>query len=155
MVGIGGDYLFAGTGGSRVIDMYEQMAKEGELTARVSVNIMAGLNGLSTYDSIIGGAAAKKVPALTDRKWVDACAVKLFGDSMWLRPDGRKTGGSSYFPGNTIEEQQEEITRTIVELHRMGYQIGIHSTGAAGSIPLWMPMLKRWSCTPGKTCAIL
>lgn len=58
MVGIGGDYLFAGTGGSRVIDMYEQMAKEGELTARVSVNIMAGLNGLSTYDSIIGGAAA-------------------------------------------------------------------------------------------------
>ena len=43
-----------------VIDMYEQMAKEGELTARVSVNIMAGLNGLSTYDSIIGGAPLKR-----------------------------------------------------------------------------------------------
>lgn len=150
MVGIGGDYLFAGTGGSRVIDMYEQMAKEGELTARVSVNIMAGLNGLSTYDSIIGGAAAKKVPALTDRKWVDACAVKLFGDSMWLRPDGRKTGGSSYFPGNTIEEQQEEITRTIVELHRMGYQIGIHSTGGCGIDTIVDAYVKAMELYPGK-----
>lgn len=132
MVGIGGDYLFAGAGGSRVIEMYEKMAREGELSARVSVNIMAGLNGLSTYEAIIAGAKSKAVPELKDRNWVDARAVKLFGDSMWLRPDGRKTGGDSYFPGTSIEEQREEITRTITKLHRMGYQIGIHSTGGCG-----------------------
>ncbi|MCB6608280.1 amidohydrolase [[Clostridium] symbiosum] len=150
MVGIGGDHLFAGAGGSRVIDVYEAMGEAGELTARVSVNIMAGLNGLSTYDAIIGGAGAGRVPELKDRNWVDACAVKLFGDSMWLRPDGRKTGGSSYFPGDTIEEQREEITRTIVELHRMGYQIGIHSTGGCGIDTIVDAYVKAMELYPGK-----
>lgn len=150
MVGIGGDYLFAGTGGSRVIAMYEKLAGEGELTARVSVNIMAGLNGLSTYDAIIAGARAGAVPQLKDRNWVDACAVKLFGDSMWLRPDGRKTGGNSYFPGKTIKEQREEITRTIVELHRMGYQIGIHSTGGCGIDAIVDAYIRAMELYPGK-----
>lgn len=150
ITGIGGDYIFAGAAGSRVIHMYERMAEKGELTARVSVNILAGLNGLSTYEAIIDGARADRVPLIKDKNWVNADAVKLFGDSMWLRPDGRKTGGSSYFPGDTMEEQKEEITKTIIELHRMGYQVGIHSTGGCGIDTIVDAYVEAMELYPGK-----
>lgn len=150
MVGIGGDYIFAGAAGSRVIEAYERMAEAGTLTARVSVNILAGLNGLSTFDAIVGGVKADKVPKIEDKNWLNACAVKIFGDSMWLRPDGRKTGGCSYFPGRTEQEQKEEITRTIVELHRMGYQVGIHSTGGYGIDTIVDAYVKAMELYPGK-----
>lgn len=150
IAGIGGDYLFAGAAGSRVIGIYEKMAEEGKLTARVSVNILAGLSGLSTYESIVRGSGAKKLPEIKDRDWLDAPAVKIFGDSMWLRPSGQKTGGCSYFPGETIEEQQEEITRTIVKLHQMGYQVGIHSTGGLGIDTIIDAYIQAMELYPGK-----
>ena len=43
ILGIGGDHLFFGTWGRRVIEIYEKMFREGKLTARVSINIMADL----------------------------------------------------------------------------------------------------------------
>lgn len=150
IVGVGGDYIFAGAASSRVIEQYERMAEAGELTARVSVNILAGVHGLSTYDAVIEGVQQKKVPQIKDKNWVDASAVKLFGDSMWLRPTGRKTGGASYFPGDTDAEQREELTRTIVELHRLGYQVGIHSTGGQGIDTIVNAYVKAMELYPGK-----
>lgn len=150
IAGIGGDYIFAGAAGSRAIDAYERMARQGRLTARVNVNVLAGLKGLSTFEAIVEGAKRRRIPEIADKNWVDAGAVKIFGDSMWLRKSGRKTGGSSYFPGDTDEAQREEITRTIVELHRLGFQIGIHSTGGAGIDAIVDAYARAEQLYPGK-----
>lgn len=132
IAGIGGDYLFGGAAGSRAIEAYEAMERKGELTARVSVNMLAGLNGISSYDAIVGGAKAYVCPEIQDEAWLNVKAIKIFGESMWLRKGARKEGGASYFPGKTDEEQRAEMTRTIIELHKMGWQMGIHSTGGQG-----------------------
>lgn len=73
-----------------------------------------------------------KLPEFRDPNWVQARTVKIFGDQgLWLRPrEDRPDGeGRSVFPGVTNEEQMEELRRTIIELHRRGWQVGIHALG--------------------------
>jgi predicted amidohydrolase YtcJ len=72
------------------------------------------------------------LPAFKDRNWVKADAIKLFGDQgAWLRPrEDRPSGeGRSVFPGLSDEGQADEIGRTIIELHRRGWQVCMHAIG--------------------------
>lgn len=123
ILGIGGNYLFCGTWGEKVIDVYEKMAREGKLTARVSVNIMAGLEGVQGYDAIVEGLKETKLPEFQDKNWVKADIVKIFADAA------PSLDNTYVFHGNTEEEQRQELIDTIVEVHRQGWQIGLHATG--------------------------
>lgn len=130
ILGIGGNYIYRGTWGEKVIEVYEKMAREGKLTARVSVNIMAGLDGVQGYDAIIGGLEQTKLPEFHDKNWVKADTIKIFAD-------GAPSHDNSYvFHGETEEDRRQELIDTIVEVHRQGWQMGIHTTGdkAAGAI---------------------
>lgn len=132
IVGLGGDNLILGSWGSRVIDVYEKMYEEGKLTARVSCNVFPSIDGIQSYESIIKGLDRTKLPEFKDKNWVKADCVKIFCDQgRWLRenPPGCDNHGRSVFPGETDEEQAEELTKTVMEVHKRGWQIGIHAIG--------------------------
>ena len=123
ILGIGGDHLFFGTWGRRVIEIYEKMFREGKLTARVSINIMAGLEGVQGYDAIVGGLKQTSLPDFRDRNWVKADIIKIFGDGAPV-PEG----GYGSFYGATREEQREGLINSIIEAHRRGWQVAVHAT---------------------------
>ena len=132
VVGLGVENIFMGVGRDRAIHIYEKMFEEGKLTARVSLDINPCVDGVESYSSIMAAMDRLRLPAFKDRNWVKADAIKLFGDQgAWLRPrEDRPDGeGRSVFPGETDEEQAEEIARTIVELHRRGWQVCMHAIG--------------------------
>lgn len=131
-VGPGVENIFMGVSRERSIHVYERMFEEGKLTARVSLNINACIDGVESYSSVIDAMDRMSLPVFKDRNWVKADTIKLFGDQgAWLRPRADRPDGEgrSVFPGLTNEEQADEITRTIVELHRRGWQVCMHAIG--------------------------
>lgn len=91
------------------MEIYERMAREGRLTARVSLHINPCVDGVESYDSILRALDEMKLPEFRDPNWVQARTVKIFGDQgLWLRPrEDRPDGeGRSVFPGVTGEEQE-------------------------------------------------
>lgn len=132
ILGIGGNQLLCGTWGEKSIAVYEKLFREGKLTARVSINLLAGLDGIQSYQTIIEGLRQTKLPEFKDRNWVKAETVKIFGDGGgWLRADNKvvEDHSRSTFPGASAEEQEAEIIKTIIEVHRQGWQLGIHAIG--------------------------
>jgi len=152
IVGPGGDYLFCGAWGRRVLEAYARLWQAGKLTARCAINVLTGLNGAQSYEAIIGGLDQLELPEFTDRTRLQAKAVKVFGDKDWHRPQEAKTGrfGSCTFPGATEKEQIENYTSTIVELHRRGWQIGVHMTGGKGVDVAIAAFLEAQRLYPGK-----
>ncbi|MFQ6970115.1 MAG: amidohydrolase [Enterocloster aldenensis] len=133
ILGEGGEYLYRSTWGTRPMWIYEKLRQEGKLTARVNINIFSSIMGEASYDAIIRGTDRIRTPEWGDREWVKADAVKFFVDTdgpHWLRkePDRPEGAGGSAWNGSD-EEQADEIRRTIIELHRKGWQMGIHSMG--------------------------
>jgi len=132
VVGLGVENTFMGVSRELAIHVYERMFEEGKLTARVSLNINPCIDGVESYASIMEAMDKMILPDFKDRNWVKADAIKLFGDQgAWLRAREDRPGGAgrSIFPGQTDEEQANEITRTIVEVHRRGWQVCIHAIG--------------------------
>lgn len=132
ILGEGGEHVFRGTWGTRPIEIYEKMAERGELTARVSVNVFSAIQGAESYDAIIRGTDRIRLPEFKDRNWVKADAVKFFvdlGGPTWQRKGVRPEGSFVTAWGLEEEELIQEVQRTIIELHRMGWQVCIHSCG--------------------------
>ncbi|GHT79282.1 hypothetical protein FACS1894130_07540 [Spirochaetia bacterium] len=132
IVGRGLERIFFGVGREKVIHVYEKLRREGRLTARVSMAINPCVEGIEDYKNTLRGIDEMSLPDFKDKNWVKADAIKLFGDQgIWLRPrEDRPDGmGRSVFPGQTNDEQVEELRRTIVELHRRGWQVCIHAIG--------------------------
>lgn len=132
IAGIGGNDICFGTFGEEAIRGYERLRGEGKLTARVFINLLSGKDGVQSYDTIIGGIEEMELPEFGDRRWVRADAVKFFGDDGWERDLPANQNGYSMFPGETYEQQAQEMRRTIKELHRRGWQMAIHLTGGLG-----------------------
>jgi predicted amidohydrolase YtcJ len=154
IVGIGGDNLILGSWGSRAINIYEKMHREGKLTARVSCNVFAAIDGIQSYDSIIEGLEKTELPEFKDRNWVKAETVKIFCDQgYWRREErlGFNNRSRSVFPGETDEEQAEEITKTILEVHRRGWQIGVHTIGGRSIDTVVKAYVKAQQEYPGKS----
>ena len=153
ILGEGGEHLFRGTWGTRVIELYEKLAEEGRLTARVSVDVFSAILGQASYDAIIRGTDRVRLPEFKDRNWVKADAIKFFvdlGGPTWQRPGIRPEGSFASSWDGTEEEQIREITRTIIELHRKGWQICVHSCGG-GSMDCCIEALAQANQTyPGK-----
>lgn len=132
IAGIGGNDLCFGTFGEEAISGYETLRREGRLTARVFINILAGKGGVQSYDSIMGGLKEMKLPELGDRRWVRADAVKIFVDDGWERKPSEEENGYCMFPGATEQEQAEEMKKTLKGLHGAGWQMALHLTGGRG-----------------------
>lgn len=132
IAGIGGNDMCFGTFGEEAINGYERLRREGKLTARVFINLLAGKDGVQSYDAIIEGLEEMKMPEFGDSRWVKADAVKFFGDDGWERDLPPEKNGYSMFPGESEKEQAEETRKTILELHKRGWQMAIHLTGGRG-----------------------
>jgi len=132
IVGSGLENVFMGVARERAAHVYERMAREGRLTARVSLGVNPCVAGIESFSSVMEAVDRLDLPVFKDKNLVKADALKLFGDQgAWLRPREGRPGseGRSIFPGSTGEEQADEITRTIIELHRRGWQVCIHAIG--------------------------
>jgi predicted amidohydrolase YtcJ len=132
IIGRGLERIFFGVGREKVLHVYEKLRREGKLTARVSIAINPCIEGIEDYEHTLRGIDEMSLPVFEDRNWVKADAIKLFGDQgIWLRPrKDRPDGmGRSVFPGQNNDEQAENISRTIIELHRRGWQVCIHAIG--------------------------
>jgi predicted amidohydrolase YtcJ len=131
-VGQGLQGIFFGVAREEIVGIYEKMRREGKLTARVNLTINPCRDGVESYERITSCLDSMKLPEFADRNWVKADAIKLFGDQgLWLRDGNPFPGGTgrSIFPGETDEAQACELTRTIVEIHKRGWQVCIHAIG--------------------------
>ncbi|HGN2080724.1 TPA: amidohydrolase [Providencia stuartii] len=130
ILGPGGDNLFHGAWSSRVIKLYKALYDENKLLTRVSVNLFAAKEGVHSFKNIISGAEAFSYPLHTDKSWLKVDTIKLFGDSSpCIRRSCNGYQGELTFAGHSVEEQIAELNKTIVELHRLGWQVGIHAIG--------------------------
>lgn len=153
ILGMGGEHVFRGTWGTRPIEIYEKMAEKGELTARVSINLFSAIRGEESYDAIIRGTEQQRLPEFKDRNWVKADAIKFFvdlGGPTWQRPGIRPEGSFVTAWGLDEETLTEEVQRTIIELHRMGWQVGIHSCGGGSMDACIEGFAKANQLYPGK-----
>jgi predicted amidohydrolase YtcJ len=132
IIGRGLERIFFGVSREKVLHVYEKLRREGKLTARVSIAINPCIEGIEDYEHTLRGIDEMSLPVFEDRNWVKADAIKLFGDQgIWLRPREDRPGGAgrSVFPGQSDDEQAGNISRTIIELHRRGWQVCIHAIG--------------------------
>ncbi|MEQ4622351.1 amidohydrolase family protein [Providencia vermicola] len=130
ILGPGGDNLFHGAWSSRIIRLYKELYDENKLLTRVSVNLFAAKDGIHSFKHIIAGIEEFELPTNINKSWLKINTIKLFGDSSpCIRKSHNHYHGELTFQGDTVEEQITELKRTIVELHRLGWQVGIHAIG--------------------------
>ena len=119
------------------VALYEQLAAEGGVSARVSVHLKAGRSlaetqqNVSDYEDKLRGEG-------TTRNFVTLRGIKVYMDGA---PPGRTAlmfedydccpgeRGLLVFEGSTVEQQIREINDTIAWLHGQGYQMGLHVDG--------------------------
>jgi predicted amidohydrolase YtcJ len=117
--------------------LYEELAEEGALSARVSVHLKAGRSlqaakeALAAYSGDVSQRGLEK-PLLNVR------GIKLYMDGA---PPGKTAlmfedyaccpgeKGILLYDGETQQEQVEEINRSMDWLHRQGYQMAVHTDG--------------------------
>lgn len=153
VLGEGGEHVFRGTWGTRPIHIYEKMAQKGELTARVSFNYFSAIGGEESYDSIVRGTERIQVPEFQDHNWVKGDAIKFFvdlGGPTWQRKDYRPEGSFATAWAGTEDDIAAEVTKTIIELHRMGWQICIHSCGGGSMDTCIEAIAQAQQLYPGK-----
>lgn len=117
--------------------IYEQLADEGKLSARVNVHIGGG-RSLQQAKKGVAAYAEKSKNRGTTQNLMTLRGVKLFMDGA---PPGRTAAtfddyaccpgekGLLLYQGETEEQQREEVFNSIEWLHREGYQLGVHATG--------------------------
>lgn len=117
--------------------IYEELAAEGKLKARVSIHLTGG-RSLETIQHEISKYKGDASNQGTQTGMVTVRGVKLFLDGA---PPGMTAAtiedyhccegvrGILAFKGRTEEEQRNEMLRSIGWLHDNGYQMGIHATG--------------------------
>ncbi|MBW2367817.1 MAG: amidohydrolase [Deltaproteobacteria bacterium] len=133
-VGPGGQDTFS----NEIIDIYQELLTEGNLTTRVTVLLLLGNYGALTYEELENGIKNYTAPAGVDKNWLQFPGVKLFADGIplsytsWMNEDyvsGDAGKGKSVIPGETEEEQRKTLIEMVKLAHRHGYQVGIHATG--------------------------
>lgn len=150
IAGPGGNDICFGTFGQEAVDSYIRLAGRGELTARVFINVLAGMGGVQSFDAVMEGLRQARFPDPSLRSWVRADAVKIFGDDGWERDKSPEENGYCMFPGETQEEQARELERTLIELHRRGFQTATHLTGGRGIDVSVEALAKAQRELPGK-----
>lgn len=137
-IGPGGEAYSYGVMSAEFVDIYKELLAQGELTARVSVLLLLGDYGALTYQDLENGLNSFPIPQDTDREWLQFPGVKLFADGIpltytsWMNEDyisGEAGHGCSVIPGDTDEEQRDNLIKMIKLVHSRGFQIVVHATG--------------------------
>ncbi|MCK4728735.1 MAG: amidohydrolase, partial [Desulfobacterales bacterium] len=137
-IGPGGETFLYGVMSADFVDLYQELLEEGKLTARVTALLLLGDYGALTYEDLEKGLKTFKVPTNLDKAWLQFPGVKIFADGIpltytsWMNEDyvsGNAGHGRSVIPGETDQEQYDNLVEMIKLVHRHGFQIGIHATG--------------------------
>ena len=137
-IGPGGESFLYGVMSDQFVDLYQELLVEGKLSARVAVLLLLGDYGALTYEDLENGLKTYKVPVNVDKAWLQFPGVKIFADGIpltytsWMNEDyvsGNAGHGTSVIPGETDEEQRDNLIEMIKLVHRYGFQIGLHATG--------------------------
>jgi len=137
-IGPGGETFVSGVMSAEFVDLYQEVLAEGNLTVRVSVLLLLGNYGSLNYNDLEQGLKTFKVPAVMDKQALQFPGVKIFADGIpltytaWMNDayiSGNFGHGRSVIPGQTDQEQHDNLVEMIKLVHRYGYQIGVHATG--------------------------
>jgi predicted amidohydrolase YtcJ len=137
-IGPGGEAYLYGVMSGEFVDIYRELLEDGKLTARASILLLYGDYGALTLEDIKRNIESFQVPKGVDGDWLRFPGVKLFADGIpltytsWMNEDyigGDFGHGRSVIPGNTDQEQRDNLISMIRYIHSKGYQIGLHATG--------------------------
>ncbi len=137
-IGPGGESFLYGVMSAEFVKLYQELLEEGKLTARVTTLLLLGDYGALTYEDLEKGLKTFAVPTNLDNTWLQFSGVKIFADGIpltytsWMNEDyvsGNAGHGRSVIPGETDQEQYDNLIEMIKLVHRHGFQIGIHATG--------------------------
>ncbi|NUS01048.1 MAG: amidohydrolase [Nonomuraea sp.] len=139
-LGPGGEEAFAGGMGAGVLGAYAELARTGELTARVSVlGLPSPMSGASVADTVAYLAAPPKDLDGVDEHLVRLVGVKVFADGIppsetaWMREAYPSGGhGSLCTHGGTDAERVAELDEILRLVHLAGLQAGVHVVGSRG-----------------------
>ena len=134
-IGPGGEALAGGAMGAEGLAVYADLARRGELGARVNLLLLpTGMSG--SAEDFGQNLANIDVPESVDPKMFRVLGVKVFADGIppsktaWMHEEYVGGGcGSLCVGGDTDERQVYEVTEMVRIGHEAGYQIGVHVTG--------------------------
>jgi len=137
-IGPGGEAYVYGVMSAEFVEIYRELLAEGQLTARANVLLLLGDYGALTLEDLKKNMDTFKVPTGLDRSWLKFEGIKIFADGIpltytsWMNEDyisGDAGHGAPVIPGDTEEEQRDNLIEMIEYVHSKGYQIGVHATG--------------------------
>jgi predicted amidohydrolase YtcJ len=140
-LGPGADQNDFGVRGSKVIEAYRQLYKEGKLTTRVQIQTLYGKYGSVTYTDLVKGYKTYKFPTDVDPFWMRCNGFKIFADGvplkglytayMWepyLVAPGNVYGGL-VIPGATEHGKYDELIKMVEFGHEKRLQVHVHAIG--------------------------
>ncbi|WP_431784640.1 amidohydrolase [Streptomyces chumphonensis] len=134
-LGPGGAEILGGGLDTATLHAYVELARAGELTARVRVLLLPAPMGGSAAE-VTAGLDGLAVPDDVDPRRLAAIGVKVFADGVppnetaWMHdPYTDGANGSLCVHGADAGLQQAELTEMIRVAHAAGYQLGVHVTG--------------------------
>ncbi|MFE7192584.1 amidohydrolase [Kitasatospora sp. NPDC057595] len=136
-LGPGGEGIMAGAMGTGALRSYLDLARGGELHARVSLLLLPSPMGGGLPDVRAGLAELAALPLDDiDPRRLAVLGVKLFADGVppnrtaWMHDAYRGGGhGALCVHGAAPALQAAELTAMIAAVHAAGHQIGVHVTG--------------------------
>ena len=84
-LGPGADKNDFGVRGSRVIEAYRQLYKEGKLTMRLHIQMLYGKYGSVNYSDVVNGYQSYEFPTDVDLFWIRCNGFKIFADGVPLK----------------------------------------------------------------------
>ncbi|TYB41188.1 amidohydrolase [Actinomadura chibensis] len=134
-LGPGGKSLFAGAADQLTLDVYADLARAGDLGARVSVLLLlTGMGGSAA--EIAAGLASARIPADVDPRLLRVLGVKIFADgtppnkTAWMHDEYEGGGfGCLCVHGAADALRARELNEMVRLAHVAGHQLGIHVTG--------------------------
>ncbi len=137
-IGPGGESYVSGVMSAEFVDIYRELLAQGQLTARATILLLLGNYGALTYEDLENGLRTFKVPTGLDREWLNFPGVKIFADGIpltytsWMNEDyvsGNYGHGVPVIPGQTDQEQHDNLVAMIGLVHGHGFQVAVHATG--------------------------
>jgi predicted amidohydrolase YtcJ len=137
-IGPGGENFLYGVMSGEFVHLYKELLDEGKLTTRVNALLLYGDYGALTLADIQKNVETFKLPTDIDDTWLKFKGIKIFADGIpltytsWMNEDyvsGDFGHGTSVIPGETDQEQRDNLIEMIRYAHAKEYQIGLHATG--------------------------
>ncbi|MHB8867853.1 MAG: amidohydrolase [Thermoleophilia bacterium] len=135
-LGSGGDGYFGGLMAADILDIYAELAGQGELAARVTALLLFGTYGGLSVADLKRGLAEFQTHTHADPTGFRIPGIKVFADGipitktsyMWEPYLGGGHGVLS-LPGDGEADQAAHLIELIGLVHRAGYQAVVHATG--------------------------